>query len=318
MAFKTLLQPALFVMSKLSFKTKIITSILLLFILLLLPSRTLFTDYIDKNERYEKQLVGLQYIAIFNAFIKTVQTHRTLSLEYLENNSSENKHKLYENEKKFYGQRDSTMDFDQEHYKLLNSNQNFAKAVASFEIIQVENFDQLSSKQSLYNIHGEIISKLAKAIYDVSLATSFASSKDTRINYLAKMLQEKLIRLTDYTARLRDALLANLTNSKELNEQKITLYSISTDLQTLQLILQNNQLVSKVTNYHALEEQITNVTHKLDELLYIINNMILNEGDLKLNNEYLQNKITSALESQEMLYTMFYYTYQDTIAELAE
>ncbi|CAA6825112.1 MAG: Unknown protein, partial [uncultured Sulfurovum sp.] len=52
MLFKTLFQPALYIMSKLSFKTKIISSILLLFILLLLPSRTLFTEYIQKNDRY--------------------------------------------------------------------------------------------------------------------------------------------------------------------------------------------------------------------------------------------------------------------------
>jgi len=62
MAFQLFLSPALYVMSKLSFKAKIIISISILFILLLFPSRTIFSDYIEKRETYNNQLVGLQYI----------------------------------------------------------------------------------------------------------------------------------------------------------------------------------------------------------------------------------------------------------------
>ena len=136
MLFKTLLQPALYIMSKLSFKTKIIASILLLFILLLLPSRTLFTDYIEKNNRYEKQLIGLRYIEIINSFIKTIQVHRSLSLQVLEKTSAEEKEQqltenLKENEIKFYKQKIDIMNYDEKHHKLLTSNQNFAKAIAS-------------------------------------------------------------------------------------------------------------------------------------------------------------------------------------------
>ncbi len=322
MLFKTFFQPALYVMSKLSFKTKIIASIVLLFILLLMPSRVLFTDYIEKNNRYDKQLIGLRYIEVINAFIKTVQIHRTLSLKFLEENDHNKKteclNDLEDNEEKFYHQKSTIMDYDEEHFKLLGSNQNFAKAIASFEIIKKEKFDKLTSIESVFKTHDEIIKKLMKTIKEISDVTTFSSSKDLRINYLANMLQEKLPLLTDFTRQLRDTSFSSIDNSQKLKNQKLALYSISTDLSSLQLILKKNFLIANLTNYHALEEQITAVTHKVDQLLYVIDNSIINEIEEQLNNQYFLDKVTSAIESEESLYIIFNYTYRDTITELRE
>ncbi len=323
MIFQTLLQPALYVMSKLSFKTKIIASILLLFILLLLPSRTLFTEYIDKNTRYNKQLIGLRYIETINAFIKTVQVHRTLSLKFLEENEkttedSECLENLEENENKFYHQKITIMNYDEEHFKLLSSNQNFAKAIASFEIIKQEKFDKITSIDSVFQTHGEIIEKLMKTIIEISELTTFSSSKDLRVNYLAAMLQEKLPLLNDFTRQLRDTSFSSVESSEKLKMQQLMLHSISLDLKSLQQVLKKNRLISNLTNYHALEEQITNVTYKVEQLLFIIKNTIINDIEEQLNNSYFLNKVTSSIESQETLYTMFNYTYRETIDELID
>ena len=323
MLFKILLQPALYVMSKLSFKTKIIASILLLFILLLLPSRTLFTDYINKNDRYNKQLIGLRYIEVINSFIKTVQVHRTLSLQFLEegnktmegNKCIEN---LENNEMKFYHQKINIMNYDEEHFKFLASNQSFAKAVASFEIIKQERFDQITSIDSVFQTHGKIIEKLMKTIKEVSKLTTFSLSKDLRVNYLAAMLQEKLPLLNDFTRQLRDTSFSSVESSEKLQTQQLILHSISLDLKSLEQVLKENHLISNLTNYHALEEQVTNVTHKVGQLLYIIKNTIINDIEEQLNNSYFLNKVTSSIESQETLYTMFNYTYKDTIHELID
>lgn len=321
MIFKLFLQPALYVMSKLSFKTKIIASILLLSVLLLLPSRTLFTDYIGKNNRYNKQLIGLRYIEAINAFIGTVEAHRTLSLQFLEKkrnqkNSINALENLEENENKFYRQKITIMNYDGEHFKMLDSNQNFAKAIAFFEIIKQDKFDKLTSIETLFKTHDEIINKLMKTINEISEKTNFSSSKDLRINYLANMLQDKLIHLTDFTKQLRDTSLIHAHTNEKLKEQKIVLYSISTDLSSLQLILKKNRLLSDLTNYHALEEQVTNVTYKIDQLLLVINRTLINNLKEPLNNSYFLDKVNSTIESEEMLYSMFNYTYEDTINEL--
>ncbi|HIP50742.1 MAG TPA: EAL domain-containing protein [Campylobacterales bacterium] len=321
MLFKTLFQPALYVMSKLSFKTKIITSILLLSILLLLPSRTLFTDYINKNNRYDKQLVGLRYIEAINAFIKTIQVHRSLSLEFLEEENRTQIDNAYieeleENEVRFYHQKTTIMDYDAEHSQLLSSNQNFAKAIASFESIKHERFDKITSVESVFEIHGEIIKKLLNTIIEVSEYTTFSSSKDLRVNYLADMLQQKLPLLNDYTRQLQDTSFSSVSSAEQLKTQQLVLHDVSLDLKSLQQTLKNNQLISNLSNYHALEEQVTSVTHKVDQLLRIIKAIIIDDTEEELGNSYFLKKVNSSLESQETLYAMFNYTYKETINDL--
>jgi len=319
MLFKTLFQPALYVMSKLSFKTKIIASILLLSVLLLTPSRTLFTDYIDKNEKYNKQLVGLRYIEAINAFIKTIQVHRSLSLEFIDSNKSSNiSEKIQENILKFNNQRTTIMDYDEKNFKILTSNQNFAKAIASFQLIDEENFDNSLSIKSIFKIHGDVIHKLMGTINEISDFTTFSSSKDLRINYLANMLQVKLPLLYDFTRQLQDNSFKKIYNKEELKKQKIILYSIATDLRNLKLFFEKNNLMSNLENYHSLEAQITKVTFKIEKLLVVIDNNILNNQGEGLYNYYFLEKINSAIEAQESLYEMINYTYKDAINELSQ
>jgi len=321
MSFKTLLQPALYVMNKLPFKTKIIASIFLLFVLLLFPSRTLFTDNFKKNNRYHKQLVGLQYIETINSFIRTVQVHRTRSLEFLSTNlKTEEREDVIDaldgKEQIFYKQKMTIMDYDQEHLKVLNSNQNFARAVALFEIIKYKKFDETTSSKRVFETHGRIVNKLLSTIRDISEVTTFSSSKDLRINYLADMLQGKLIRLYDYTRQLKDASSDMLNNKQILKEQKLILYSLQTDLSSLQLNLQENELLGHLSNYHALEEQTTDVTYKLESLLQILDESIVGNGTNLLHSNAFKKVVEGAIESQEMLYELFSYTYRDTVNEL--
>ncbi|CAA6817586.1 MAG: diguanylate cyclase/phosphodiesterase (GGDEF & EAL domains) with PAS/PAC sensor(s), partial [uncultured Sulfurovum sp.] len=312
-----------YIMSKLSFKTKIISSILLLFILLLLPSRTLFTEYIQKNDRYNKQLIGLRYIEVLNGFIRTVQIHRTLSLKFLEENDKNVENttfleNLEDNELKFQNQKTNLMNYDGKNLNVLSSNQNFAKAIASFEIIRQEKFDKITSIDSVFQTHGEIIHKLILTIEEISELTTFSSSKDLRVNYLAAMLKEKLPLLNDFTRQLRDTSFSSIESTEDLQSQQLILYSVSLDLKTLQQILKKNHLISNLSNYHALEGQVSNVTHKIDQLLHIINHTIINELEEQLNNTYFLDKVTSSIASQETLYSMFNYTYKDAVNELID
>ncbi|CAA6825056.1 MAG: diguanylate cyclase/phosphodiesterase (GGDEF & EAL domains) with PAS/PAC sensor(s) [uncultured Sulfurovum sp.] len=323
MLFKILLQPALYIMSKLAFKTKIIASILLLSILLLLPSKTLFTEYIEKNNRYNKQLIGLRYIEALNAFIKTVQVHRTLSLRFLEENASEAQannfvQALQENESIFQNQKINLMNYDATNFKILSSNENFAQAISAYLMMKQERFDKLTSSVIIFDTHGNIIKKLMHTIGEVSKHSQFTSNRDRRINYLAIMLQDKLLYLNDYTRQLRDTSFSNIQSSKKLKDQKLVLYSIATDLNSLQIFLTENYLISHLPNYHALEEQITAVTYKIKELLIIIDKAIINGNETQLGDRFFLNKINSTIESQEALYTMFNYTYKDAINELMQ
>jgi len=311
-----ILSPALYIMSKLSFKVKIIASISILFLLLLFPSQTIFMNYIEKSNTYKQRLIGLEYIEIIHNFIKTVQIHRSLSKEFIEGNTSLQE-ELQEQEDKFYNkQRPSLMNFDTEHLDILKSNQNFAKAVALFKAVEINKIDINLPNKKNFKTHEVIIDKLIKTIIQVSEETTFRASKDLRVNYLADMLQEKLLRLYEFSQQLTDSS-NDFFNGKNISkkQQKI-LFSLSTDLTSLKMNLKENKLLSQLNNYQALQDQSTSVTYTLEALIGIIDEKIINNKEKSLNKVAFLRKTVESIQAQDSLYTMFAYTYKDTIEEL--
>ncbi len=316
MFFNILFQPAIFIMNKLSFKSKIIASISILFLVFLFPSRTIFFNYMDKSHTYDKQLVGLRYIEGINGFINTVQHHRSVSMKYLQGDK-EIEEDLEDLESKFYNQRKAIMDYDATHLKNLTSNQNFAKAIALFELMRIETFDDKTSLNTIYKTHIEIVDRLVKSIRTIAGESNFVRSKDLRINYLAGMLQEKLIRLYETSRQLKDSTERLLENGFTLKEQKLILYSLNTDLNSLQQNLKENKLLSQLDNYHSLEEETTAVTYNIDELLKILDkNILVGNKHNTLDKALFLEKIEKGLERQESLYAQFLYTYKKTIYDL--
>ena len=316
MSLNTLFQPAISIMNKLSFKTKILASIAILFLVFLFPSRTLFFNYMHKSNRYDKQLVGLKYIEIIHGFIHTVQLHRSASIEYLQGNK-EIQEDLEDLESKFYHQRKEIMDFDATHLNILTSDQNFAKAIALFELMKFENFDDKTSVDKIYIEYNEIVDRLVESIKGIAGASNFARSKDLRINYLAAMLQEKLLRLYETSRQLKDATERQIHNGFTLKSQKLLLYSLNTDLSSLQENLKENKLLSEVENYHSLEKLATAVIYNISELLQILDENILagNHQNL-LDKELFLKKATEGIELQEKFYDRILYTYENTINDL--
>ncbi len=305
MTFKQLLSPALYVMNKLSFKSKIIFSILLLSILLIFPSRTMFINYYDKGNIYNERLAGLEYIDIIYKMIKNVQNHRSLSKMYLDGNK-ELKEDIKDSEEKFYNQKTSLMGYDVAHLNLLTSDPDFSKAISLLEMISLDKFDTTLSEKKIFNTHIDIIEKLIKTILNISNQTTFSRSKNLKINYLADMLQSKLLYLYEFTHELKDLSYGDVHENEKSKRAKL-LYKLTINLNSLKLNLKENLVLSKINNYPLLEEKTTAVTYKLDTLLSLINNKNYNI----YNNPLFINNISSNLVAQEELYEKLVYTYKE-------
>ena len=316
MSLNILFQPAISVMNKLSFKTKILASMTILFLVFLFPSRTLFTDYINKSNRYDKQLIGLKYIEAIHGFIHTVQLHRSASIEYLQGNK-EIQEDLEDLESKFYHQRKEIMDFDATHLNILTSEQNFAKAIALFELMKFENFDDKTSVDKIYIEHSKIVDRLVDTIKDIANKSNFARSKDLRINYLASMLQEKLLRLYETNRQLKDTTKRQIQNGFTLKSQKLLLYSLNTDLSSFQENLKENKLLSELDNYHNLEKLATAIIYNISEQLQILDENILAKNNQNiLHRELFLKKVTEGIVLQDKFYDRILYTYENTINNL--
>lgn len=317
MTLKIFLSPALYIMSKLSFKVKIIASISILFILLLFPSRTIFIDYIDRSHNYNNQLIGLKYIETINNFIKTVQIHRSLTKRYLDG-EIELKEEIIEQEDKFYTkQKPDIMNFDSKHLNMLTSNQNFNRAVSLFDVIEIGKLDRKLFSERHFKIYEEIIDRLIKTIIQISEKTTFRASKDLRVNYLADMLQDKLLRLYELSKQLEDT--SSKIFKKELTiREKKKLLSMSRDLRALKISLNDTNLLSKLSNYPILQKQTTSVNYILDILLEKIDKKIIENSIFTFNSKEFKNKFIESIETQDELYSRYIYTYKTTILELKE
>jgi PAS domain S-box-containing protein/diguanylate cyclase (GGDEF)-like protein len=315
LTLKTLLYPALYVMNKLSFKIKIIASISILFLLLLIPSRTAFTNYNEKSDIYKSQLIGLEYIEIMKSFIRTIQSHRTLSNDYLKGDKSL-QDDLIENEKIYINQQRTLREYDEKHLKILSSNPNYAQAISLFNVISLDTFDKSIPPKKIFKEHINVINKLIATIHDISKESSFSASKDPRINYLAYIIQESFPRLYEYSNQLKDSSNELLNQNKITKEGKEKLFSLATDLTSIQLNLRDNTILSQLDNYHGLEKQTTEITYNLSNILETITKNIINNEDFSFNNQLFVQKISTNMDLQENLYGFFTLTYTETIRSL--
>ncbi len=317
MNLKKILTPALYIMNKLSFKSKIIASISILFILLIFPSRTIFLNHFKQQEIQRLQLIGLEYIQITHKIMNSIQIHRELSNIYIqEKKNSDLKDELREKEEILFLQKQSLLEYDANTLNILSTNQHFAKAMSLFELIKVDGLPESISSKELFEKHKKIIKRLQEMVLDVSKVTYFDQSKDLRINFLGDMLQEKLLQLYEYTGRLKSLSTGILTQKSMIQEQKKTLYSLSSNLASLESDLLDNTILTKLSNYQTLQQLTTSVSDKLKRILNVI------DEDIILNQAYtydtlsFSDKATTAMYAQEELYNKFVFTYKSTIDEL--
>jgi len=318
MNFKKILTPALFIMNKLSFKSKIIASISILFILLIFPSRTIFLNHFKQQEIQRLQLIGLEYIQITHKIMNSIQIHRELSNLYIQEGqkNKELRNELREKEEILYLKKQSLLEYDSHTLKVLNTNQHFAQAMSLFELVKVDNLPKNVSSTEIFDKHKEIVKLLQEMVLDISKITYFAQSKDLRINYLGDMLQEKLLQLYEYTGRLKGLSVGILTQKSMIQEQKKTLYSLSSDLASLKSDLVDNKILTHLSNYQALQQLTTSVSDKLKRVLSVIDEDIILKQAYTYDTKDFTQKVTSAMYAQEELYEKFVYTYKATIEEL--
>jgi len=303
MNINTILEPALFIMNKLSFKAKIIVSISILFILLLIPSSTLFKDHIQKKNIYDNRLIGLEYIEVLNKITRNIQTHLTITNQYLDGdtNCSED---LIENESQYKHQHDGLRNYDHQYFNILSSNGDFQKGLAYYQFIKLEKLQPKTKKEEIRKLHQKMIDKFIQTMLKISKYSSFSSSKDLRINYLGNMLEEKLPRLYNITQQL-------LVIPKQKRLQEKLLFKLATNLSSLQRDLDDNLILNDLENFGGLVNQMKNVTYSIDTILQSIE-----KSKNLINNEPFFEKVRQAIQAQDDLYIKFNFTYSETVRQL--
>ena len=306
------LSPAVHVMNKLPFKFKIIASISVLFLLLIFPTRTTFTMYIVKSETYEKQLVGLSYNILIHNLIQSIQMHRGLSNGYLNGNEIF-KNRIYNIEKQIDQRVTLLIDFDDRNLKILKHNKKFVSSLGQLELIYLDRIMGEISTKTIFEIHSEIISLLVNTFNDISALTTFTNSDDKKINYISQMLKEKNILLQENMAQLRGLAVGYFAQKSILKEEKSKLlyrYALIKSLETS--ILENKDLIS-MDNYLQIEKKTVHASHKLNNLLDIVNKNIMMIEKPTYDSKLFFKQATSAIAEYNKLYRTFVINYEKLV-----
>ena len=126
-------------MNKLSFKYKIILSISVMFLLLIMPSRTTFMSYFSKKDTFDTQLIGVEYAKYSHKLVYDIALHRGYSNAY-KNGDKSFKSKIIENEKVIKNDFLDFMEFDKNKFSELKKNKQFLDALSQIDIISFKNF----------------------------------------------------------------------------------------------------------------------------------------------------------------------------------
>ena len=307
-----ILQPAIAIMNKLPFKFKIITSISLLFVLLLLPSTTILTNFYEEYNLHKKQTLGLSYITHLQDFINTIQIHRGLVNGYL-NGNKKFKKDILNNEQDMANKLEKLINFDKENQNILKHNKNFVNAISNLLAVKLKNITLNNTTNKVFNIHNKIISSLIDTIKDISQNTSFATSKDLKVNYIAHLLQDELLLLMENTGQLRGTVVGIFSKKEITKEQKEKILSLYTLLKSLEITLSKNKILSSLDNYFDIQQNIVKVIQKLDEVLYIVHyNLILNKNS-QYDSKLFFTQATNAINKQTKLYKKLSKTYLQLI-----
>ncbi len=315
MLIDKLLKPAISIMNRLPFKIKIVASISVLFILLVLPSRTTFMNYINKHDIYNKQLIGLTYNTLIHELIQSIQMHRGLSNAYLHGTSSY-KSDILKSEKEIAKRLHALIAFDNKHFLSLKHNKDFANALSNLEVIKLKTINGDRSYHDIFTMHSKVISQLIKTFNTISTMSYFTNSDDKRVNYIAQMLQEKLLLLEENTGQLRGLVAGIFEDKKITQKQKSELLSLYTLINSLETHLLDNQVLTSMDNYLDIQKKTALSSFKLQELLHAVNKNIIMIETPTYDGKRFFRDATVAIGEQVKLFNILSSNYRRLVEEL--
>ncbi len=315
MQFKNLLMPLIKVMNKLSFRSKIFASVSILFILLIIPSKTTIVNYIEKEKVYEEQLTSLEYVKKINSLIYYLELHRGKSNAYLSGNKNLKKDILsYEEEinKKFK----NILGFDRNHFYTLIKCKNFIDAVSKKDMIMLKNFDKVPNSKILFKLHNKIIDDLVSSLKNITNKNSFGSSKSSKVNFIAELLQEKLLLLQENIAQLRGEVVGVFVKGKISDKEKSEIFRKYTFIKSLESTLLSDNILYETDGFLETHKLSVEFDYKLNKILDAINKNIILKNNLSYDSKKFFRSATEVINTQTKLYNLYMDMYESLIKEM--
>ena len=313
--FDKIVSPAVSFMNRLPFKLKIILCVSVLFTLLILPSYTTFSNYIERKNLYSNQLIGLSYNRLIYDLVYSIQMHRGLTIGYLSGNIYFS-NDILNSEKKIDEKIFHLIEFDNKNLAIFKNNKKFIEALSSLRLVYFDRITLGSNQEALFEVHTDTISMLTRAFKDISAETLFLSSKNRKINHVALIIQEKLPLLKESIGQMRAITAKYFTKKEILRDNKERILSLYVLIKSLQKDLISNHDLLHSLDLKTIHKSNILASSKLTNLLNIIKKDIIIVKIPAYNSEVLFVKATIAIDKYNELHKALSLEYKKTVEEL--
>ena len=299
--FRSLIMPAVSLMNRLSFKMKILLSVSILFALLIMPSRATFLNYIRQIETTDAQLTGLTYITRIHRLIQDIQLHRGLSNAYANGNRNY-KNEILAAERSIKSAFTDLVAFDRNRLDLLKSDGSFVDAISRFALVTLSRQSASGSAEALFALHSRIIDDLIETIRHIAKQSGFAAGNSLQINYIAGLLQEKLLLLQEKSGQLRGMAVGLFSRGSISDKAREEILSRYTLIKALENNLLDNKILDKTKHFLTIEEQTTLATYRLDRMLGIVYAQLILSERPRIESTRFFKIATEAIDAEASLY----------------
>ncbi len=313
--FDKIVSPAVSFMNRLPFKLKIILCVSVLFTLLILPSYTTLSNYIERKNLYSNQLIGLSYNRLIYDLVYSIQMHRELTICYLSGNIYFS-NDILNSEKKIDEKIFHLIEFDNKNLAIFKNNKKFIEALSSLRLVYFDRITLGSNQEALFEVHTDTISMLTRAFKDISAETLFLSSKNRKINHVALIIQEKLPLLKESIGQMRAITAKYFTKKEILRDNKERILSLYVLIKSLQKDLISNHDLLHSLDLKTIHKSNILASSKLTNLLNIIKKNIIIVKIPAYNSEVLFVKATIAIDKYNELHKALSLEYKKTVEEL--
>ncbi len=311
----TILSPAIKFFNNLRFRHKITAIFSVLFLLLILPSVSLFKNYLQESHTHRQQLQALHYTIALHDLITDIQMHRGVLNAYL-NGIEHFQKEILENENAIRIQKQKILQIDRENGFVLEKSPLYGEILRGLSQLAFYRSNTPEYSKQMFDAHTKLISDIILLIQQIDDTHAFNTSKDPGLNHLAKILSNNLLLLQELTGQLRGQATAILPKVQMNSEDRSRLLSLYTRINALTHDTINATIQQDIeTHFPQIASKKRIMLERLNNLLSIVRNHLIVKRNTTFESGKFFDLATETIAMQSQLYDVVAAKYRNGLTK---
>jgi PAS domain S-box-containing protein/diguanylate cyclase (GGDEF)-like protein len=304
--FQKILEPAILIINKLAFKSKILLISAVLFFPMIIPTFNTIVFNIDENKVLNRQITGLDYNVYNYKILQLLALHRDLTNSYLYGNLTL-KDKILKIEDDLDSLESNYLEYDKKNLNIFRGNTLIIEMINRWEFLKL---NSLSAKKinSIFMAHTKLIIDMIDLEKLISQKSHFSASYNTELNYVSKLLGEKIPSLTEMTARLRGMGAGVFSKNSITEKEQTDMLELISIIGEKVSFIQNSKPLIYEKNYIELNKLSQEIVKKFKSVTMVFNAQMLENNEIEYDFEKFFTLVSDVIKAEN--------NYYDVLAEL--